>query len=251
MPPTSSIVLADSAPGKPSKITQVYALLELFSEGEPACHTLFVMGRGAPGGQDDQLLLIDPPADVATRFRLAGRVAALFTGEATAAAVPLLETLPGGVAHLRIGEHFVDLYTQSVGAVVHLPALGVLCSGRFGSEVTVPALATGSDGAEELETLRLLARLIKQRKLQLLIPQVGSLERETPAAMRRLAEDVAYLNALQRTVAPIAQRGGELAELLRIAETLLPADRRTDHGWAVHRANLSRLHAAYALPLAK
>ncbi len=243
MSPISSILLNGLAPSQPSKITQLYQYLELFSEGDPATHTLFVMGHGPAG--DDQLLLIDPPAEVTTRFRLEGQVAAAFTAEPLPVDVPLVQTLPGGVAHLRIGEHFVDLYTQTQGAAVYLPALGVLCSGRFGSDVTVPTLASDSNGDEELETLRLLARLMKQRRLQVLIPRVGNLATETPSAMRRLAEDVAYLHGLQRVASPLAQRGGELAELMRVAETLLPAERRTERGWADHRVNLSRLHEHY------
>ena len=241
MSPISSILLDDLAPEQPSKITQLYRYLELFSEGDPARHSLFVMGRDPAG--EDQLLLIDPPVDVATRFRLTGQVAATFTAEPATVDVPLVQTLPGGVAHLRIGEHFVDLYTQSQGAVAHLPALGVLCSGRFGSDVTVPTLAPDGDGSEELATLRLLARLIKQRRLQVMIPRVGSLATETPSAMRRLAEDVAYLHRLQRVTSPMAH---DLTDLMHMAETLLPAERRTDRAWADHRANLSRLHGYYA-----
>ena len=239
MSPISSILLDDFTPDQPSKITQLYRYLELFSEGDPARHTLFVMGRQPTG--EDQLLLIDPPADVSARFRLEGQVAATFTAEPVPVDVPLVQTLAGGVAHLRIGEHFVDLYSQTQSAVVHLPAVGILCSGWFGSDATVPLLAPGSDGDDELETLRLLARLVKERRLQMLIPRVGSLATETPSAMRLLAEDVAYLHGLRR----VASQGGDLADLMQVAETLLPAARRTDAAWANHRANLGRLHAMY------
>ena len=39
------IVLSDSTPGSGGKVTQLYPGLELFSEGEPPRHTLFVLGK--------------------------------------------------------------------------------------------------------------------------------------------------------------------------------------------------------------
>ena len=69
--------------------------------------------------------------------------------------------MAGGVAHIRIGEHFLDVYSQQAGAIVHLPAIGVLLGGVYGSDVVPPQIAAGSDGEEELDTLRLIARLLK------------------------------------------------------------------------------------------
>src|SRR3954469_22840240 len=132
---TSPISLTPLSPTEPGKITQLYRYLELFSEGLPPRHTLFVL---APGGgpinlsggvtNEDQLLIIDPPADVSQRFRLGDFVAALFAGEPQPSTVPLVQAAPGGIARLRIGDHFLDIYSQKHGSIVHLPALGVICS---------------------------------------------------------------------------------------------------------------------------
>ncbi len=122
-----------SLPPSPGvKITQLYEHLELFSEGEPPRHTLFVLGRPTLAERNplqatpDQLLIIDPPANVSTRFRVEGNVATLFTGPVVETGFPLLQTEAGGVAHIRIGEHYLDLYSQPQSNVIQLPALGVL-----------------------------------------------------------------------------------------------------------------------------
>jgi len=59
-------------------IIQLYDQLELLSEGNPPRQTLFVLAK-APLIQvvidetiQNQLLLIDPPTDVATRFNVEG-----------------------------------------------------------------------------------------------------------------------------------------------------------------------------------
>ncbi len=97
----------------------------------------------------NQLLIIDPPADVTARFRLEDDVAVLYTAQRRAAAadtgLPKVQTMPGGVAHLRVGEHFLDLYVQRQSVVVHFPALGIVAGGDFGSDVVPPRLAPGSD----------------------------------------------------------------------------------------------------------
>src|SRR5689334_10787124 len=97
---TSPISLTPLSPTEPGKITQLYRYLELFSEGLPPRHSLFILAPGGGpialsdnAGDDDQLLIIDPPADVSQRFRLGNQVAALFTGEADATIIPLLQTV--------------------------------------------------------------------------------------------------------------------------------------------------------------
>ena len=92
-----------------------------------------------PGLWRNQLLIVDPPADVTARFRLEDDVAVLYTAQHRAAAadtgLPKVQTMPGGVAHLRVGEHFLDLYVQRQSVVVHFPALGIVAGGDFGSDV--------------------------------------------------------------------------------------------------------------------
>jgi hypothetical protein len=234
--------------GPSSKITQLFARLELFSAGELPSHTLFVQGEPTLAEHNplqpaqEQLLLIDPPADVAERFRLPTQTAVLFTGEPTAVGLSLLATKPGGVAHLRIGEHFLDLYSQADSAVVYLPALGIICGGSFGSDAILPAVASGSTGDQELATLRLLAQLVKQRRLQLYIPRIGALSSSPVEVMERLAADVAYLHGLRRVVLPVAQQGEPFAQVEAVATSLLPATRRSLACQAQHYTNLNHLY---------
>ena len=251
MSPISSIQLSPLSQAEQGKITQLYRYLELYSEGDPPRHSLFVfapaagpisLGSGLPS--DDQLLIIDPPADINQRFKLGTQTAALFTGAPTATSIALLQTVPGGVAHLRIGEHFLDVYSQRYGAVVHLPALGVICGGEFGSDQTVPRLAAASDGSDELETLRLLARLLKQHRLAFYIPRIGSEMSDKFAVMGKLAEDVGYINNLRRVITPLALRGESMEAVSDVAETILPRDRRTPLGLATHNHNVNSLAQA-------
>jgi hypothetical protein len=245
----SSIVLTDLPTTQPVKIVQLFEHLELFSEGEPPRHTLFVLARVRLTQLDsldlpaDQLLLIDPPLDVRQRFKLEGDLAVLFTGKAEEVGLPALQTAAGGVAHIRIGEHFLDIYTQRQGAIVHVPALGILCGGHFGSDAILPQVAPGSDGSEELDTLRLLARLIKQSRLQLYIPRIGALNSNPTDVMMRLAADVAYLHSLRRVVPALVARGEAVAMLLQLSESLLPEGRRSALCREVHLANLQTLYA--------
>jgi hypothetical protein len=247
MSPISSIPLSPISRGDAGKITQLYRYLELFSEGTPPRHSLFVYAPGSgpidlggtPG--EDQLLIIDPPTDINQRFRLGNQVAALFTGPAQPAPIALLRTVAGGVAHLRIGDHFLDIYSQQHGAIVHLPALGILCGGEFGSDSTVPTLAQRSDGTDELETLRLLARLVKQHRLSLYIPHIGTEITDKVVVMERLAADVAYLHALRRVVLPLALRGESTEAINDLAERALPRDRRTKTAEATHARNITSL----------
>jgi hypothetical protein len=245
---SSNIQLIDPE-RSPAQIRQLYPLLELYSLGEPPAHTLFVLGRPplavlaaeAAAGAGDELLLIDPPADARQRFRLPERTAALFTGTPVESSLPLVQTVVGGVAHVRIGEHLLDIYTGRGSNMVHVPALGLLCGGPFGSDVVVPALASGSDGSDALETLRLLARLVKGRRVQLYIPHQGALSSEAGEILGRLASDVAYLHGLQRVVPQMAARGDALETVERVAESLLPGERSAPASRTIHDQNVQVL----------
>lgn len=232
-----------------STISQLYPTIELYSDGEPPRHTLFVLSRGIapPLGEGDQLLLIDPPDDAATRFTLPQRTVAVYTESrqsATLATLATLETVPGGVAHIRIGDHLLDLYTQQAGAIAMLPALGLLCGGVFGSDHLLPRLAPGSDGSEELETLRLLARLVRERRVQLFIPRQGTLVTERSSMMERLADDVGYIHGLRRVVPVLGGDGQGVNAALAMADTLLPAGRASALCRAVNAANVQAIYLA-------
>lgn len=230
----SPLPLYELDPSQPARILQLYQDLELLSEGSPPRNTLFVLGRtpsttGAVSALwREQLLVIDPPGDLTQRFRLADDVAVLFTGAAVDAGAPQVQTQAGGVAHLRIGEHFLDVYGEAAGAVVYFPAVGILLSGAYASAVAPPRLAAGSAGQDELETLRLLARLIKAPNFQLMIPQVGASVSDRTAAMERLAADVAYLHSLRKAA---------LEAVESRVDVLLPTAWQTPIGLEVHRKN--------------
>ena len=222
-----------------TRITQLYPRLELLSEGDPPRHTLFVMARLL--GTPDRLLLIVPPADVGDRFTLAEENAVLFIGAPVETGLPSLQTQPGGVAHLSIGEHLLDIYSQQTGNVVYFPTLGVLCGGEFGSDLALPLLAPGSDSGDAIETLRLLAQMVKQRRMELFIPRVGSLGRDRVEVMGRLAGDVSYLHGLRRTVSEAAAQGEALERVEQLAAALLPENRRTLLCREIHEENVERL----------
>jgi hypothetical protein len=229
----------------PPKITQLYPQLELFSEGDPPRHTLFVMGRLL--GTPDQLLLIDPPADAAERFSLADNTAVLFTGtDAPDLGLPQLQTMAGGVAHISIGQHLLDVYSHPTGNVVYLPALKILCGGRFGSDLLLPTLSPGSDGSDEVEILRRLAQLAKARRLQLFIPQTGSLMSDPVQVMGRLADDVSYLHSLRRVLPAAIRRGDDLIKVQQIASTLIPENRRVTICQSIHKKNVETLYTIFS-----
>jgi hypothetical protein len=239
----SDIVLGEPAAAN-IQIVQLYAGLELYSAGEPPHQTLFVLARpplAVLAGDADQLLLIDPPLDASQRFRLPANVAVLFTGPPQAIGLPQVQTTPGGVAHIRLGDHLLDIYSQSASTVVHLPAVGILCGGAFGSDVTLPQLAPDADGGEELDTLRLLARLVKGGRLQLYVPAVGTLSRDPADVMTRLANDVAYLHSLRRVAPTFAERKDNPAVMGQLIDSLLPSERRSPLCRTVHEANVRRL----------
>jgi hypothetical protein len=152
-----------------------------------------------------------------------------------------VQTIAGGVAHIRIGEQFLDIYSQRAGAVAHLPAIGVLLGGTYGSDVAPPRLAGGSDGEEELDTLRLIARILKGHHFQLYIPCVGAMVQDKLAVMERLAADVAYLHGLRRVVPALVQRGGSWEMVEAVGDSLLPSAMQSPVAKAVHTANLRTL----------
>lgn len=240
------IPLLDSSSPKQPQILQLYPNLELFTEGTPPLNSLFVLGRTPQGGE--QLLIVDPPADAPTRFHLAETVAALYTGDRASAPLPQVELQPGGVAHLRVGEHFLDVYAQPSGAVIYLPAVGLLLSGEYGSNALPPRMVAGSDGSDELETLRLLARLIRQENFQLCVPHAGEPMRDKVTVMERLAADVAYLHGLRRVIPALLTRGEPLETIERTTDSLLPGDRQSEEAWTVHAHNLSVLTGMAAAP---
>jgi hypothetical protein len=234
---------ADNAP----RILQLYQDLELYSEGAPPTNSLFVLGRTpdlsatATSLWRDHLLIIDPPVDVTERFRLQDDVAVLFTGAANRVGLPEVQTMAGGVAHIRVGEHYLDIYVQPHGTVIYLPATGVVVGGTYGSDVMPPCVVPGSDGSEELETLRLLARLLKRPHFQLYVPQVGELGKDKTAVMARLAADVAYLHGLRRVLPGLTQRGEPLETIERLTDSLLPAAWRAPAAEQQHENNVRAL----------
>lgn len=238
----SSILLQPGSPTGNTKILQLYPHVELFSEGDPPANSLFVQGQADTPNGEAHLLIVDPSLDATTRFRLEGRVAVVHTAEAVPVDLPLVHTVPGGVAHIRLGEHFVDIYSQKHSNIVVLPALGIICSGQFGSAHSLPLLAAGSDGSDELDACLLLARLLKQHRLQLLIPHSGGLIDDKAVALDHLATDVSYLHGLRRVIVPLAQRQDALEQVQTLAETLIPRERMTPDAQSVHRANVTRLY---------
>jgi hypothetical protein len=237
--------LSDANAGASAKILQLYPRLELYQAGEPSINTLFILGRpplAVMSAQDaDQLLLIDPPADASHRFRLPTNLATLFTGAPIETGLPQIQTTPGGVAHIRIGEHLLDVYSQHGGNVIHLPALGILCGGAYGSDLLLPELGPNSDGGEELDTLRLLARLAKAGRLQLYIPRAGPLADNPAEILRRLANDVAYLHNLRRVVPALSARGDNLESAPEVVRSLLPAERCSPLTQVIHESNVRLL----------
>ena len=255
----SLIPLFDLPPSSPTgagpRILQLYQDLELFSDGEPPANALFVLGRSFGYAPDqaglwrDQLLIVDPPPDLHARFRLEGDVAVLFTeprsdADAVAAGFARVQTMTGGLAHIRLGEHFLDVYSQEAGAVVHLPALGILLGGVYGSDAVLPRLGPNANGDEALDTLRLIARVLKSHHFQLYIPRIGSLVKDKLAIMERLAADVAYLHALRRVVGPLAQRGEPWEAVEAVGGSLLPAAMQSPAAQAIHTANLRALYVS-------
>jgi len=241
---------ANGLPHADVRIVQLYEHIELYREGSPYANTLFVLGRergpNALFGGGDQTLLIDPPPDAAERFRFDGQVSALYTVAGAADEGFLtVQTVPGGVAHIRIGNHYLDIYSERGGTLIALPAIGLLYSGGVGSDSVVPVVGEGSDGSAELDVLVAAARLVKGLRLQLMIPRYGEWEYDKAEALHRLAGDVAYLHRLRRVLPAQANRNLDAATLLENADSLLPADRSNQLSREIHRANVRRLTATF------
>ncbi|MGL4651275.1 MAG: hypothetical protein ACRC1H_17855, partial [Caldilineaceae bacterium] len=189
----------------------------------------------------------DPPADTSA-FVLPERTAVLYTNSDTHVPAPAgsarVQTQPGGVAHIRIGDHLLDLYSFHGCTLVHLPELGLLCSGIFGGNHLPPRLVAGSDGSEEIDALRVAARMVREKQVRLLIPQVGEPVQNPAEAMERLADDVAYLQGLRRVVPQLYDRSDGLAAALTVADTLLPPGRSSAACRAVHAANVHTVYLA-------
>lgn len=248
----------DSTSTAPPKVTQLYERVELYTAGEPPQNTLFILGGPQSSGalqsqlplslsdpldQDsDELLLIDPPEDAAERFQLDGRVAALHTVSGARGSLPQIRTEAGGIAHIRIGEHFLDIYSFRGSNVVHVPALGMICSGPWGSDTVLPLITEGSFARDELDILKLLASLIKSRHFQLLIPSRGTVAQELVSALRRLAEDVDYIHSMRRVVQAMVSRGNELEAILALSDSLLPRRAPTPLSEEHHLLNLQTLY---------
>ena len=94
--------------------------------------TPFVMAKGLPPplGEGDELHLRILPKTPLPALRCP-RTAAIQTDAMPAAAISPLETQSGGIAHVRIGDHLLDIYAQQGATVVHIPALGILCGGSW------------------------------------------------------------------------------------------------------------------------
>lgn len=224
------------------KISQLYDQLEMYSDGDPPSHALFVLARLL--GTPDRLLIIDPPEDVGARFDVADDTATLFTSAARDVGLPLVQTQPGGVAHINVGQHLLDIYSQQHANLICFPAMGIICGGCFGSDLSLPEFGDGSDGEDEIESLRLLARLVKGRRLQLYIPRTGSVSSDNVEVMGRLAEDVSYIHGLRRTISQAVAENEFWSQSEQLAETLLPENRRTSTAVTTHRQNIERLYNA-------
>lgn len=198
-----------------------------------------MLGKGLapPLGAGDELLLIDPPADT-SHFVLPERTAVLFTNGAADRPAPAgtarVETRPGGTAHIRVGEHLMDLHTLGFHTLVHLPAAALLCSGTFGSRALPPRLTPGSDARDEIEALRLAARLVREGRVRLLIPHAGEPEQDPVAMMERLADDLSYIHALRRDAYSLDGTDGTVGA----SAASLPAARLAGEGREIHAANV-------------
>jgi hypothetical protein len=225
-----------------TKITQLFEHLELLTEGDPPRHTLFILSR-LPG-EPDRLLLIDPPPDVTERFNLPDDVTSLFTSQVEDVGIPALSIRPGEVNHIRVGQHLLDVHARQGHTIVVMPALGLICGGDFGSDLALPELAPRSDGTAELETLRELARLVKERTRLLYVPRVGSMGEDRVTVMTRLAEDVGYIHGLRRVIPAAIRRGDGLPAIQQLAATLMPENRRTELCRQRHTKNVTTLFHA-------
>lgn len=158
----------------------------------------------------------------------------LFTGAPRSVGLPVVQTMAGGVAHLRIGDHFLDIYAQVGAVALHIPALGVIAGGSFGSDCLPPLLGEKSAGEAELDTLRLLARLLKARNFQLYIPAGGT----TTTAPRSWSgwRGMWPISTPAPRDSAAGQHGEALETVERISDSLLPTHCQSPRGVAIHRA---------------
>lgn len=228
------------SPDERPRATQLFEHLELLSEGIPEHNTLFVLSRVL--GQPDELLLVDPPADVTARFQLPERTAVLTSGpDAPQPPLPTLHPADQAVVHVQVGQHLLDILGMGPWRVVYLPAVGLLWSGSFGSQVVVPRVRSRLEVEMGVQVLRTMARIVRERRLQVLIPRIGEPVWDRVEAMTRLAEDLVYLQGLLR-VAPGAARREEVARALEVlSASLLPKDRAGEMSRAIHQANMADL----------
>ena len=103
-------------------------------------------------------------------------------------------------------------------------------------------MAAGSDGEEELDTLRLVARILKGHHFQLFVPHIGAMAQDKLAVMERLAADVAYLHGLRRVIPALVQRGESWDMVETVGESLLPAQMQSPAAREVHTKNLRTLY---------
>lgn len=225
-------------------ITRLYPGIELYTDGELPSNALFVLGRSlTASGEQDELLVVDPPRDLNEHFVAPERLAGVTTDSAPLpAGVSALEVKAGDVAHIRIGEQLIDVHGFAGGAVVHLPTVGIVCGGDYASSALVPRLAAGSDGSDELQRLRLIARLVRERRVHVYVPRTGELISDGVPLMERLAADVGHIHGLRRVVPALCERGETIGVALQIGETLLPDSRTSVAARSMHAANVRALY---------
>jgi glyoxylase-like metal-dependent hydrolase (beta-lactamase superfamily II) len=133
--------------------------------------------------------------------------------------LPVPGKLELGNAELEL--HAADGHTPD-GMLVFAPWIGVLCCGDYLSDVEIPWLSPGGTTADYRSTLSTLAGLIERATT--VVPGHGA-PHDREAANRLLAEDLAYLEALER---------GE-------ERPSLPEGRDTRAQRKIHAENLTRV----------
>ena len=133
--------------------------------------TLFVMAKGLPPplGEGDE----PPGSSRRRRYPLYAHAHGCHPdkGAMPAAAISTLETQSGGIAHVRIGDHLLDIYAQQGATVVHIPALGIPLRRLLGA-TRWPRWPTAATAARNW-TAAPAQRLQCATGVQLFIPHVG------------------------------------------------------------------------------